>query len=264
MVVYAYGSSSSGTRMFFRTGANKTASPFVEVLSSENFSDFVGPMIAEARSGDQFSSYNSERVYSTGEIVRGNDGKFYEFYDRDQVGTVQGVDPTNIANRPHIWMEWYGVRPGTVIEWRSTTLPEGYIENDGAAISRSAYRRVFAAYGTRHGAGNGSTTFNVPDDRGEFKRGWDHGRGVDPSRDLASWQKATIVGGYDDNAGGSSSTLYSRGSIDYGSDAFAIENYPDAQMRYSSLTDETPSISYSRFLAATRPRNNAVIYLTKI
>ncbi|MCO7217126.1 phage tail protein [Halomonas sp. OfavH-34-E] len=264
MVVYAYGSSSVDTRMFFRTGANKTASPFVEVLSSENVSDFVGPMIAEARSGDQFSPYDSERVYSTGEITRGADGKFYEFYDRDQFGTVQGVDPTNIANRPHVWMEWHGVRPGTVIEWRSTTLPEGYVENDGAAIGRSAYRRIFAAYGTSHGAGDGSTTFNLPDDRGEFKRGWDHGRGVDPSRNLASWQKATIVGGYDDNLAASNSTLYNLNEVDYGSDGFDIGDYPGAVMKYSSLTDERDSTSYSRFLTATRPRNNAVIYLTKI
>lgn len=40
-----------------------------------------------------------------------------------------------------------------------------------------------------YGLGDGSTTFNVPDLRGEFIRGWDDGRGVDFSRTIGSWQK---------------------------------------------------------------------------
>ena len=42
--------------------------------------------------------------------------------------------------------------------------------------------------GTRFGAGDGSTTFNIPDLRGEFLRGWDNGRGVDNGRALGSSQ----------------------------------------------------------------------------
>jgi phage-related tail fiber protein len=47
---------------------------------------------------------------------------------------------------------------------------------------------LFAAIGTTWGGGNGSTTFNVPDLRGEFMRGWDDGRGVDSGRSFASFQ----------------------------------------------------------------------------
>ncbi|MDR6357421.1 microcystin-dependent protein [Pseudomonas psychrotolerans] len=55
-------------------------------------------------------------------------------------------------------------------------------------MSRSAYAELFAALGTAHGPGDGFTTFNLPDLRGEFVRGLDDGRGVDKSRMLGSAQ----------------------------------------------------------------------------
>ena len=47
---------------------------------------------------------------------------------------------------------------------------------------------MFAFIGTSYGAGNGSSTFNLPDLRGEFIRGFDNGRGVDSGRSVASSQ----------------------------------------------------------------------------
>ena len=57
---------------------------------------------------------------------------------------------------------------GTSVEgyWTSTTAPTGYLLEDGAAVSRTTYADLFAAIGTTYGAGNGTTTFNVPDSRG--------------------------------------------------------------------------------------------------
>lgn len=71
---------------------------------------------------------------------------------------------------------------------------------DGSAVSRTTYADLFAKIGTTYGAGDGSTTFNVPDLRGEFIRGWDDGRGADPSRVFGSTQKGTHVAG-DDGTG---------------------------------------------------------------
>ena len=48
--------------------------------------------------------------------------------------------------------------------------------------------RLFTAIGTTFGAGDGSTTFNLPDLRGEFVRGWDDGRGIDAGRTFGSAQ----------------------------------------------------------------------------
>lgn len=55
--------------------------------------------------------------------------------------------------------------PGMSMRWPSSTPPSGWLIRNGAAISRSAYAALFGVIGTTYGAGNGSTTFNLPDDR---------------------------------------------------------------------------------------------------
>lgn len=71
---------------------------------------------------------------------------------------------------------------GTVLPWPTATLPAGYLDCDGGAVSRTTYAELFAAIGTSYGAGDGSTTFNKPDYRGEFLRGWANGSTNDPDR----------------------------------------------------------------------------------
>src|ERR1019366_292364 len=61
-------------------------------------------------------------------------------------------------------------------------------ECNGAIVASLSYPALFAAIGTTYGAGDGSTTFGLPDLRGEFLRGVDDGRGVDPSRAFGSAQ----------------------------------------------------------------------------
>ena len=71
-----------------------------------------------------------------------------------------------------------------------TTPPAGWLKADGAAISRTTYAALFAAIGTTYGIGNGTSTFNLPDLRGEFLRCTDDGKGVDAGRVLGSSQAA--------------------------------------------------------------------------
>ena len=54
------------------------------------------------------------------------------------------------------------------------------LHSDGSAVSRATYAALFAKIGVIHGQGDGATTFNLPDWRGRFPRGWDDGAGVDP------------------------------------------------------------------------------------
>lgn len=77
---------------------------------------------------------------------------------------------------------------GIISAWGVNTVPYGWLECNGAAISRAVYANLFANIGTTFGAGNGTTTFNVPDLRGEFIRGWDNGRGIDSGRAFGSAQ----------------------------------------------------------------------------
>ncbi|HCL3991276.1 TPA: phage tail protein [Pseudomonas aeruginosa] len=77
---------------------------------------------------------------------------------------------------------------GAVVAFACSNPPAGFLIANGAAISRATYPELFARIGTTYGTGNGSTTFNLPDYRGEFIRGVDLGRGVDPGRAFGSLQ----------------------------------------------------------------------------
>lgn len=84
--------------------------------------------------------------------------------------------------------------PGAVMHFARSTPPAGWLVCNGATISRTTYSDLFAAIGTTYGAGNGSTTFKLPDLRGEFIRGFDAGRGVDLGRTFGSFQEGTKAG----------------------------------------------------------------------
>ncbi len=79
-------------------------------------------------------------------------------------------------------------RRGTIYANSLNTPRPGSLACDGTAVSRTTYAALFALIGTTWGAGDGSTTFNLPDLRGEFLRGIDNGRGVDTSRGFATAQ----------------------------------------------------------------------------
>lgn len=81
-----------------------------------------------------------------------------------------------------------GIKAGTVAYFAASTAPAGFIKANGAAVSRTTYAALFLAIGTTYGAGDGSTTFNVPDLRGEFVRSLDDGRGVDSGRAIGTAQ----------------------------------------------------------------------------
>jgi microcystin-dependent protein len=77
---------------------------------------------------------------------------------------------------------------GAVQFFARNSAPTGWIKANGATVSRTTYAALFAAIGTTFGAGDGSTTFVLPDLRGEFPRAWDDGRGIDTSRSFGSSQ----------------------------------------------------------------------------
>ena len=93
---------------------------------------------------------------------------------------------------------------GTLAYFGMSTAPTGWLKANGAAISRSTYADLFAAIGTTYGAGDGSSTFNIPDLRGEFPRGWDDGRGVDSGRGFGSSQADEFKSHTHTSPGGSS------------------------------------------------------------
>ena len=107
--------------------------------------------------------------------------------NRDRsIATMDYASDTNITvgfmryNRPSrvleefdgsVWVEQRVEPAGIVKAFAGTTAPRGHILCDGGAISRTAYPSLFTAIGTTYGAGNGSTTFNVPNLSGRFPLG---------------------------------------------------------------------------------------------
>ena len=55
-----------------------------------------------------------------------------------------------------------GIPTATIVPWSSASVPTGFLECAGAAVSRSTYSALFAIVGTTYGAGDGSSTFNLP------------------------------------------------------------------------------------------------------
>jgi microcystin-dependent protein len=71
---------------------------------------------------------------------------------------------------------------GELIPMGGTTCPSGTTASSGGTLSRTTNADLFAYYGTTWGAGDGSSTFGIPDTRGYFLRGFDAGSGVDSGR----------------------------------------------------------------------------------
>ncbi len=55
-----------------------------------------------------------------------------------------------------------GIPTGTIVPWSNDSVPSGFLECAGAAVSRSTYAALFAVVGTNYGVGDGASTFNLP------------------------------------------------------------------------------------------------------
>jgi microcystin-dependent protein len=91
------------------------------------------------------------------------------------------------------------VPSGVVMAFAGATAPTGWLLCGGALISRTTYPDLFAAIGTAHGSGDGSTTFALPNYSGRFLRGRANGSANDPDR--ASRTAAATGGATGDNVG---------------------------------------------------------------
>lgn len=135
---------------------------------------------------------------------------------------------------------------GVISAYGGSTMPDGWLLCNGQAVSRTSYANLYSAIGTTYGNGDGSTTFNVPDLRGEFIRGADNGRGVDSGRALGSSQT--------DELKSHSHQIPVLGIA--GGTMNAVGSDP------SSVTTGA-YVSYSTGGTETRPRNIAINYIIK-
>lgn len=146
-------------------------------------------------------------------------------------------------------------------------VPPGFLELDGSVRSIATYPDLAAFLGTAFNLGNeGSGNFRLPESRGEFLRGWDHGRGVDPGRAIGSWQKGTMgvadtTGSPDGlvlaGLGGAAPSLISA----YGFDPIGGSDYPP-QVVVTGSGVSTAAIT-GVFAGSSRPRNLALMWCIK-
>lgn len=138
------------------------------------------------------------------------------------------------------------------------TVPYGYLECNGAAISRTSYADLFAIIGTAYGVGDGVSTFNLPDMRGEFLRFWDHGRGVDSGRAIASTQA-------DETESHTHAIAISGGTHGEIVDAFGTGTASRNGRTFNSsvVTTNTQVLTKATGGSETRPRNVAMMGIIK-
>jgi microcystin-dependent protein len=157
------------------------------------------------------------------------------------------------------------VPTGSIIVVAQSSAPTGYLKANGAAISRSSYSALYSSIGTTYGSGDGSTTFNLPDLRGEFLRGWDDGRGVDASRAFGSNQSdaiRNITGHFGDG-------FYGENGQNHPSGAFSKNSNPGYTKYYNDAwTYNGPSVDFDASLVVptaseNRPRNVAMLACIK-
>lgn len=91
------------------------------------------------------------------------------------------------------WEDWIVIPQinnltGTIAYSAAANPLPGWLRANGAVVSRTTYANLFAVIGTTFGSGDGSTTFNLPDLRGEFIRCWDNGRGVNSGRGFGTFE----------------------------------------------------------------------------
>ncbi|WP_239373391.1 phage tail protein [Snodgrassella gandavensis] len=150
---------------------------------------------------------------------------------------------------------------GAVMYFARDWAPTGWLKANGAAVSRTAYAGLFAVLGTYYGAGDGATTFNLPDLRGEFIRAYDDGRGIDQGRWLGRWQVGTPIS-HDDPVG---PEIFDMVTMDYSARKFGDPWIGDLPKAFYSApySYQRPAWSGS-FFTMTRPRNIALLACIKI
>ena len=139
-------------------------------------------------SGDvDATAYNGSKTASDGVLASSNNqtaiGKYNVEDTNDEYALIigNGTDDSNRSNA--LTVTWSGniitqAMAGIIQMFAGATAPDGWLNCDGSAVSRTTYATLFAAIGTTWGAGDGSTTFNVPDLRGRAPIGSGTGSGL--------------------------------------------------------------------------------------
>ena len=167
--------------------------------------------------------------------------------------------------------------------WPTESIPSGFLKCQGQAISRSTYSSLFTALGVTYGAGDGSSTFNLPDYRGEFLRGRAEGSTNDPDRasrtdrgdgnggdNVGSKQDYAVVEhSHGNNSGGGQNHGYNNNSNNTGTFSKSGHGYSSNQAHsYGIVHSQSYGSNYANVNGhvtnnEVRPRNVYVHWIIK-
>ncbi|SED12265.1 Phage Tail Collar Domain [Pseudomonas saponiphila] len=152
---------------------------------------------------------------------------------------------------------------GSIVAFPKTSVPPGFLEIDGSVQSAATYPDLAAYLGGTYNKGDeGTGNFRLPESRGEFLRGWDHGRGVDLGRGLGVYQLDALQ-----NITGTISAADSTGlaqaltGVFSGSSASVTKGNVVAANAYTTVNFDASRVV--RTATETRPRNLVVMWCIK-
>jgi microcystin-dependent protein len=146
---------------------------------------------------------------------------------------------------------------GCIMMWPLDTPPTGWLECDGSAISRNDYSDLWGVLSTDYGAGDGSTTFNLPDLRGQFIRGFDNSAGTDPDAATRTDRGDGTVG---DNPGTKQADQLEAHDHDFTVFSSTGGIGPNAQ---GNVTQGTKTTEEAGAGTETRPTNVSLMFIIK-
>lgn len=158
-----------------------------------------------------------------------------------------------------------GVLPGAIQYYAMSVAPVGWLKADGAAVSRLEYADLFKAIGITFGAGDGITTFNLPDLRGQFIRGLDDERGIDTGRQFGSEQTDALqnitgtFSGYSKTSG--ATDMIVAGAFDSTNNGLGECAAGNAATFKRTISFDASKVA--RTSSETRPRNVALLACIK-
>ena len=153
---------------------------------------------------------------------------------------------------------------GSIVAYTANTVPSGYLECNGAAVNRTTFSALFAIISDDFGNGDGSTTFNLPDLRGEFIRGWDHGATNDPDSGSRLDRGDGVTG---DRIGTTQADALESHTHTMPDKLFQTEGAPGLSdtggSQRGNINMNTLTLGSTGEGAETRPRNVYMMYLIK-
>ncbi|PKA72607.1 tail collar domain [Pseudomonas baetica] len=188
--------------------------------------------------------------------VKVNDRGIFVSGDNPETLAGMGIKDTYTKTEIEAMIAQASALPvGATVSFPLDKIAPGFLELDGSVKSIAVYPDLAAFLGTAFNKGDeGAGNFRLPESRGEFLRGWDHGRGVDPGRAIGSWaddsfkshtHAATRAGFMSNEFPNSQGTMGTGGNVTYAGQG--------VQMAATAATGGTE----------TRPRSVAVMWCVK-